>query len=141
MKLYVNLIPAIAYALTTMFSNMVGLTVEVEKPSTKQQIVSLPVTSHELNSQNSCVLVAKNGQLIPDSFSESFSHPFTVMDFSNSSARWFVGYSCKSSTKDQSLSETPSYFIQHGKKVLNTKFVLSLQNMSYTIGISKPLNW
>ena len=64
MKLYANLIPAIAYALATMFSNMAGLTGEVEKPSKKQQIVSLPITHHELNSQNSCVLVAKNGQLI-----------------------------------------------------------------------------
>jgi len=64
MKLYANLIPAIAYALATMFSNMAGLTGEVEKPSKKQQIVSLPITHHELNSQNSCVLVAKNGRLI-----------------------------------------------------------------------------
>jgi len=39
MKLYANLIPAIAYALTTMFSNMAGLTGEVEKSSKKQQIV------------------------------------------------------------------------------------------------------
>ncbi|MCX6222222.1 MAG: hypothetical protein NTZ69_14690 [Bacteroidia bacterium] len=64
MKLYVNLIPAIAYALATMFSNMAGLTGEVEKTAKKQQVVSLPVTHHEFNSLNNCVLVAKNGQLI-----------------------------------------------------------------------------
>lgn len=64
MKLYANLIPAIAYALTTMFSNMAGLTGAVEKPSKKQQVVSLPVTHHEINGQKSCVLVVKNGQLI-----------------------------------------------------------------------------
>ena len=64
MKLYVNLIPAIAYALATMFSNMAGLTGEVEKPAKKQQIVSLPAIRHEFNSLNNCVLATKNGQLI-----------------------------------------------------------------------------
>jgi len=118
MKLYVNLIPAIAYALTTMFSNMAGLTVEVEKSSIKQQIVSLPVTHQELNNQKSCVFVAKNGQLIPDSFSESFPLPFNVMDFSYSTAKWFVGFTGKSPLKDHSFSETPLFFILHGKKAL-----------------------
>lgn len=99
MKLYANLIPAIAYALATMFSNMAGLTGEVEKPSKKQQIISLPVSHHELDSQNSCVLVVKNGQLIPDPFSESFSRPFNAIDFNHSAARWFVGYSYNSPTK------------------------------------------
>ena len=118
MKIYANLIPAIAYALTTMFSNMAGLTVEVEKSSIKQQVVSLPVAHHELDSQNSFVLVAKNGQLIPDSFSESFSRPFNAMNFSPSTARWLVGYSVKVLMKDQSLSEVPLYFTHQGKKVL-----------------------
>ena len=118
MKLYANLIPAIAYALVIMFSNMAGLTGEVEEPSKKQQIVSLPVTHHELNSRNNCALVIKNGQLIPDSFSESFSCPFNTMDFSHNTARQFVGYSYESPTKDHSLSEIPSSFIQQGENVL-----------------------
>ncbi len=64
MKIYVNLIPALAQALVTMFFNMAGLTGEVEKPSQKQQIVSHSVTYGELNRQNSHVFVAKFGQVI-----------------------------------------------------------------------------
>jgi len=79
---------------------MAGLTGEVEKSFKKQQIVSIPVMHQELNSQKSCVLVAKNGQLIPDSFSEFFACPFNAMDFSHITAKWFAGYSCKSPMKD-----------------------------------------
>lgn len=63
MKLSVNLIPAIGYAFMTMFSNMVGLTGEVEKSSQKQQVVSHSVAYQELNRQNSSIFVAKNGQI------------------------------------------------------------------------------
>jgi hypothetical protein len=118
MKLYVNLIPAIAYALVTMFSNMAGLTREVEKPSKKQQIVLLQVRHHELNNQKNCVLVTKNEQITHDSFFEFFPGPFNAMDFSPSTAKWLVGCSLKLLTTDPSFSEIPSYFIQHGKKVL-----------------------
>lgn len=64
MRLHVNLIPALAYALVTMFSNMAGLTGEVEQPSQKQQVVSLPDTSQEFTQPNGSVLVAENGQII-----------------------------------------------------------------------------
>jgi len=101
-----------------MFSNMVGVTGEVEKPSKKQQIVSVPVARYELNRLNSYVLVAKNGQFIPDSFFEFFPGPFNAMDFSPSTARWLVGYSFKLLTKDHAFAETPSFFIQQGKKAL-----------------------
>ena len=106
MRLYVNLIPAIAYALVTMFSNMAGVTREVEKPSKKRQIVSLQVEHPELYNLKNCVLVAKNGQLLPDSFFEFFPGPFSAMYFSPSAARLAVGYSYKSPTKGPSYSET-----------------------------------
>ncbi|MCK9411702.1 MAG: hypothetical protein M0Q53_05325 [Prolixibacteraceae bacterium] len=104
MRLQVNLIPALAYALVTMFSNLAGLTVVVEKPSKKQQIVSLPVVHHELNSQHSCVLAAKNGQLIPDSFSDYFPYRFNAMDFSYSAVMQF------SPERQVSLKWPPSGF-------------------------------
>ena len=55
--------------------------------------------------------------LIPDSFNEPFPCPFNTMDFGHSTARWFVGYSCKSPTKVHLLSETPSSSIQHVKEL------------------------
>lgn len=64
MKLSVNLIPALAYALVMMFSQMAGLTVEAEKSPVKKQIVSLPSTQQESSSLGSCVMVVKNGQII-----------------------------------------------------------------------------
>lgn len=91
MKLYANLIPAIAYALTTMLSNMAGVTSVVENHPQKQQIVSLPVTSHELNSQKSCVLVTKNGQLIRDSFFEFFPGPLNTSGCSTVIYQIFTG--------------------------------------------------
>ena len=63
MRLYVNLIPALAQALVTMFFNMAGLTGEVQIPSQKQQVVSHSVTYRELIRQNSHVFVAINGQV------------------------------------------------------------------------------
>lgn len=50
---------------------------------------------------------------IPDSFNEPFPCPFNTMDFGHSTARRFVGYSCKSPTKAHLLAKTPSSFIQH----------------------------
>ena len=64
MRLYANLIPALAYALVTMFFNAGGLTGEIEKPSQKQQVVSHSVTYRELSQQNRNVFVARNGQVI-----------------------------------------------------------------------------
>lgn len=64
MRLHVNLIPALGYALVTMFSNMAGLTGEVEQLSKKQQVVSLQGTYQEFNQPNGSVLVAENGQII-----------------------------------------------------------------------------
>ena len=40
MKLFLNLIPALAYALVTFFSNITGLTSEVAKSPEKKQLVS-----------------------------------------------------------------------------------------------------
>ena len=64
MRLYVNLIPALAYALVMMFSNMAGMTGEVVKPSGKQQVVSLPDRHPGLNLQDNYFSVSKNGQII-----------------------------------------------------------------------------
>jgi len=64
MRLHVNLIPALAYALVMLFSNMAGITGEAGKTPKEKQVVSLPVTSQELNRPNSYVLVTKFGQVI-----------------------------------------------------------------------------
>jgi len=64
MRLYVNLIPALAQALVTMFFNMAGLTGMIEMPSQKQQVASHSVAYREINWQNSHVFVAINGQVI-----------------------------------------------------------------------------
>lgn len=61
MKLYINLIPALAYAIVIFFSNMVGLNGEVAKSSRKQQI-SQPSMHQEINCQNSFDLVPNNRQ-------------------------------------------------------------------------------
>ena len=64
MRLQVNLIPALAYALVMLFSEMTGMSVTTEQPSKKQQAVSLPASPQELYQQNNYVWVAKNGLLI-----------------------------------------------------------------------------
>ena len=42
MKIFVSLIPALAYALVTFFSNIAGLTSEAPKSSEKKLVVSQP---------------------------------------------------------------------------------------------------
>ena len=64
MRLHVNLIPALAYALVMLFSNMTGMSGTVEQSSKKQQAVSLPAALSEMNWQNNHVFLAKNGQVI-----------------------------------------------------------------------------
>ena len=64
MILQVNLIPALAYALVTMFSNMAGLTPEISKSTGKQQIVSSMLTHQAIKNHRSSLLVTKNGQII-----------------------------------------------------------------------------
>ena len=63
MRLQVNLIPALAYALVTMFSNMAGLTGSIEKSPGKQQNVSIQSMHQESKLQERYVMVAKNGQV------------------------------------------------------------------------------
>jgi hypothetical protein len=64
MKLYVNLIPALGYALVTMFSNMSGLAESVEKPSGTKQRITMSCLPKAHDRQNGYVTVAKDGQLI-----------------------------------------------------------------------------
>jgi hypothetical protein len=64
MRLYVNLIPALGYALVTMFSNMSGLAESVEKPSGTKQRVSLTCIPKAADRQDGYVTVAKDGQVI-----------------------------------------------------------------------------
>ena len=63
MKLQVSLIPALAYALMMMLSDMVGINVAVVKPSKSVQSVSQPATCQEFNQKDNYVFVAKNGQV------------------------------------------------------------------------------
>jgi hypothetical protein len=64
MKLYVNLIPALAYAMVTFFSNMAGLTSEVAKSQEKQQLVSQPALHQESVCRKNFVWVPNNEQNI-----------------------------------------------------------------------------
>jgi hypothetical protein len=64
MRLQVNLIPALAYALVMLFSNMAGINGTAGKSPQKQQVVSLPAICHELNRPENHVFVASNGQVI-----------------------------------------------------------------------------
>lgn len=64
MRLHINLIPALAFALVSMFSNT-GLPQERVAITTKgQQIDSLLTRYHDLNRLNGCVMVAKNGKIL-----------------------------------------------------------------------------
>ncbi|MEI7421889.1 MAG: hypothetical protein WCK18_07335 [Prolixibacteraceae bacterium] len=47
MKLFLNLIPALAYAMVTFFSNIAGLTTVSSKSPEKTQVVSQPVKQQE----------------------------------------------------------------------------------------------
>jgi hypothetical protein len=71
MRLQLNLIPAIAYALVTLFFNMGEQTSEVERPAEKQQLVSSQAKHQEIDNLHRYVLVAKNGQVILSSGSEN----------------------------------------------------------------------
>jgi hypothetical protein len=64
MKLFLNLIPALAYAMVTFFFNMAGWTSEVSKSQEKQQIVSQLFLYQEINSQNNFVWIPNIRQSI-----------------------------------------------------------------------------
>ncbi len=64
MRLQVNLIPALAYALVMMFSNMAGMTGTAAKPAQKPQAVSMSASYPEVFRQETCVYIAANGQVI-----------------------------------------------------------------------------
>lgn len=64
MRLQVNLIPAIAYALVTMFAHMAGLKTDVEQTTVKKQTVCLPVKHQEQTPQAAYSWAVRNGQLI-----------------------------------------------------------------------------
>lgn len=64
MRLHVNLIPALAYALVMFFSNLTGITVDAGSTPKEKQVVSLPAASTKLNRTNSYVLITKYGQVI-----------------------------------------------------------------------------
>jgi 3D (Asp-Asp-Asp) domain-containing protein len=64
MRLQVNLIPALAYALVMMFSNMAGMTGTAAKSAQKQQAVLLSAPYPEVIRQENCVYIAQNGQVI-----------------------------------------------------------------------------
>jgi hypothetical protein len=63
MRLQVNLIPAIAYALVTMFFNIAEPTSEVEHPAKKQQLVSSQAKHQEIDNHHQYFMLAKNGQV------------------------------------------------------------------------------
>ena len=63
MRLSVNLIPAIAYALVTMFAHMAGLSTAQEQPVAPKAVVSVPACQQVLDLQSSRVRMASNGQL------------------------------------------------------------------------------
>ena len=63
MRLSVNLIPAIAYALVTMFAHMAGLSTAQEQPVAPKAVVSVPACQKVLELQPSRVRMTSNGQL------------------------------------------------------------------------------
>jgi hypothetical protein len=64
MRLQVNLIPAIAYALVTLFFNIAEPTSEVEHPAKKQQLVSSQDKHLLIDNHHHYFMLAKNGQVI-----------------------------------------------------------------------------
>ena len=80
MRLQVNLIPAIAYALVTMFAHMTGLKTDVEQTTVKKQTVCIPLRNQEQTRQAAYILV-RNGQLILSSYfvnaGQTLKIPFT----------------------------------------------------------------
>lgn len=81
MKLFVNLIPALAYAMVTFFSNIVGLNGEVAKSPVKQQIVSQPALHQENVNKNNFIWIPTNGQSIASN------------EDGNTSLAWKIPYS------------------------------------------------
>jgi hypothetical protein len=70
---------------------------------------------------------------IPDPFYEPFPCPFNTMTFDHSTARRFVGFSCKTPTKVHLFSEIPSSSIQHVNELpLFLNFVQLLQDTLVT---------
>ena len=63
MRLQVNLIPAIAYALVTMFANIAGWTNKVESFQPQHQHISVSASSNELKIWNKNVYVSGKGQI------------------------------------------------------------------------------
>lgn len=64
MKLQVSLIPALAYALVMMFSDMAGWKAEVAQPEAKQQMVVCTKAHQSASQPHNFVWVTGNGQLI-----------------------------------------------------------------------------
>jgi hypothetical protein len=67
MKLFLNLIPALAYALVTFFSNMTGLTSESSKTQEKKQTISQPTLEKESVCRNNYIWDPNNLQRIASS--------------------------------------------------------------------------
>lgn len=63
MRLQVNLIPAIAYALVTMLAQATGLTREEENKQPQQKQPSASIKAADLNSCTNYVYVSGNGQI------------------------------------------------------------------------------
>ena len=64
MKLFLNLVPALAYAMVTFFSNMAGLTSEASKSTEKKQVVSQPIQQQENVCRNDYIWNPNNLQSI-----------------------------------------------------------------------------
>ncbi len=67
MKIFVSLIPAVAYALVTFFSNIAGLTSEAPKSSEKKLVVSQPALQKETDMQKNFVWIPNNAKNIATS--------------------------------------------------------------------------
>lgn len=78
MKLQVNLIPAIAYALVTMFAHTAGWTREEEKKQPQKNQFSTSWPANKLKNWNKNVFITGHGQI------------YLSNDFQNSSLVWVV---------------------------------------------------
>jgi hypothetical protein len=67
MILHLNLIPALAYALVTLFCNITGIKVPDEKNSGKQQVISHQVQPRETWDAATYVVASNIGQLMQKS--------------------------------------------------------------------------
>jgi hypothetical protein len=64
MRLHVNLIPALAYALVMMLSNMTGISGTAGEPAPLKQVTALHATCPGFNSTLNSALVTRDGQII-----------------------------------------------------------------------------